>query len=249
VFLRHARLKEFTMSIRITKYRGPALGLTLAAALAALTPAYAAERSASKQENIGVASGFAVGAAAGGPVGAIIGAAAGALMGDRYHKKEVERTALKSTLSVSESERGKLKSELAQTQSHGEKLGQAIDRTRDLETEVSFRTADTKLSDVTVARLQKLGSLASSLPDTKVRVSGYADPRGSEAVNAALSEKRAAAVAQVLESAGVDSGRLIVESHGETQSSTAEGDVDGYAFDRKVTVRIEREVGGVVANR
>jgi hypothetical protein len=47
----------------------------------------------------------------------------------------------------------------------------------------------------------------------------------------------------------VDASRLIVESHGETQSSTAEGDLDGYAFDRKVTVRIEREIDGVVANR
>jgi len=242
------------MSIRTTQYRGPALGLRLTAALAAivgtsLAPAHAAERSASKQENIGVATGFAVGAAAGGPFGAMIGATAGALMGDRYHKKEVERTTLASNLNQSESERSKLKNELAQTQVQGEKLGQALDRTRDLETDVSFRTGDTKLSDVTVARLQKIGSLASSLPDSKVRVSGYADPRGPEALNATLSEQRAAAVAKVLESAGVDASRLIVESHGETQSSTAEGDLDGYAFDRKVTVRIEREVGGVVANR
>jgi len=237
------------MSIRITKYRGPALGLTLAAALAALQPVYAAERSASKPENIGVATGFTVGAAAGGPIGAIVGAAAGALMGERFYKKDLERTALASDLGASESERSKLKGELVQTQLHGEKLGQAVDRTRDLETEVSFRTGEAQLSDTTVARLQKIGSLASSLPDTKVRVSGYADPRGSEALNAALSEKRAAAVAQVLETSGVDASRLIIESHGETQSATAEGDLDGYAFDRKVTVRIEREVNGVVANR
>jgi outer membrane protein OmpA-like peptidoglycan-associated protein len=243
------------MSIRITKYRGPAgrtgpaLGFTLAAALAVLTPAQAAERPASKQENIGVASGLAVGAAAGGPIGAIVGAAAGALLGNRYHQKEVESTALASNLSDSESKRSKLESELVQTQKSGEKMGLALDHTRDLETEVSFRTGDSNLSDATIARLQKIGSLAGSLPEAKVRVSGYADPRGSEAVNAALSEKRAAAVAKVLESAGVDTSRLIVESHGETQSSTAEGDVDGYAFDRKVTVRIEREIGGVVANR
>jgi outer membrane protein OmpA-like peptidoglycan-associated protein len=220
------------MSIRITKYRGPALGLTLAAALAAFQPVSAAERSASKPENIGVATGFTVGAAAGGPIGAIVGAAAGALVGERYYKKDLERSTLASDLDTSK-----------------KKLGQTIDRTRDLETEVSFRTGESQLSDTTVARLQKIGSLASSLPGTKVRVSGYADPRGSESLNAALSEKRAAAVAQVLESAGVDASRLIVESHGETQSATAEGDLDGYAFDRKVTVRIEREVNGVVANR
>jgi outer membrane protein OmpA-like peptidoglycan-associated protein len=241
------------MSIRITKYRGPALGRPLAAALAVTIctfgPAQAAERRASKQENVGVTTGLAVGAAAGGPVGAIFGAAAGALLGNRYHQKEVERNALASDLSQSESKRGKLETELVHTQKQGEQMGQALDRTRDLETEVSFRTNDSNLSDGSIARLQKLGSLAGSIPEAKVRVSGYADPRGSEALNAALSEKRAAAVAKVLESAGVDTSRLIVESHGETQSSTAEGDLDGYAFDRKVTVRIEREVGGVVANR
>jgi outer membrane protein OmpA-like peptidoglycan-associated protein len=230
------------MSIRITKYRGPALGITLAAALAVLTPAQAAERRASKQENVGVTTGLAVGAAAGGPVGAIFGAAAGALIGNRYHQKQVD-------LTQSESQRSKLASELVQTQKQGEQMGQALDRTHDLEAEVSFRTNDSNLTDASVARLQKLGSLAGSIPDSKVRVSGYADPRGSEALNAALSGKRAAAVAKVLESAGVDASRLIVESHGETQSSTAEGDLDGYAFDRKVTVRIERETGGVVAHR
>jgi outer membrane protein OmpA-like peptidoglycan-associated protein len=243
------------MSIRITKYRGPAgrtgpaLGITLAAALAVFTPAQAAERRASKQENVGVTTGLAVGAAAGGPVGAIFGAAAGALLGNRYHQKEVERSALASDLSQSESKRSKLETELVQTQKQGEQMGQTLDRTRDLETEVSFRTNDSNLSDASIARLQKIGSLAGSIPEAKVRVSGYADPRGPEALNAALSEKRAAAVAKVLESAGVDTSRLIVESHGETQSSTAEGDLDGYAFDRKVTVRIEREIGGVVANR
>jgi outer membrane protein OmpA-like peptidoglycan-associated protein len=75
--------------------------------------------------------------------------------------------------------------------------------------------------------------------NVKVRVSGYADPRGSEQFNAALSERRADAVAHVLIQAGVDARQLIVESHGAADSKTAKGDLDGYAFDRRVTVKIE----------
>jgi outer membrane protein OmpA-like peptidoglycan-associated protein len=75
----------------------------------------------------------------------------------------------------------------------------------------------------------------------KVRVSGFADPRGSEQFNTALSERRADAVAHVLIQAGVDASQLVVEAHGAADSKTAKGDLDGYAFDRRVTVKIEPE--------
>jgi outer membrane protein OmpA-like peptidoglycan-associated protein len=91
----------------------------------------------------------------------------------------------------------------------------------------------------------KLGALAAALPDAKVRVSGYADPRGSTAVNEALSKRRADAVAAVLASAGVPPDRLIVETHGKAEATGT--DTDGYAFDRRVTVRIERTSPEAVA--
>ena len=84
--------------------------------------------------------------------------------------------------------------------------------------------------------LMKLGALAASMPDVKVRVAGYADPRGSEKVNDELSRRRAEAVAEVLAQAGVAKDHMIVEGHGKAESTSMEGDVDGYAFDRKVTV-------------
>ena len=228
------------MSVWTTKLRGPALGLTLATACIIASPLQAAEQAkASKQENIGVASGFAIGAAAGGPVGAIIGAAAGALLGDRYHKQAEAKAALASDLSQSEAARGKLQSDLTQTQVRGEQLGLALDRSKNLEASVGFRTGDANLSDEDVARLQTLGALAGALGEVNVRVSGYADPRGSEVFNAKLSESRADAVAHVLTEAGVSPARLMIESYGEKDSKSAAGDLDGYAFERRVTVRIE----------
>jgi len=34
--------------------------------------------------------------------------------------------------------------------------------------------------------------------------------------------------------------RIVIEAHGEHESSSAEGDLEGYAFERRVTVRIEQ---------
>jgi outer membrane protein OmpA-like peptidoglycan-associated protein len=234
------------MSVWTTKLRGPALGLTLASALMIGAPLHAAEgvkKGGSKQESIGVVSGMTVGALAGGPFGAVIGAAAGALMGDHYHKQLEDQKALAADLSQTQAARTRLQGDLVLTQEQSEKLGVAVDRSRDLEASIGFRTNDSVPSDEDVVRLQKLGALASAVGNVKVRVSGYADPRGSEKVNAALSERRADSVAHVLVQAGVDPTRLIVESHGEADSKAIDGDLDGYAFERRVTVKIESDSG------
>ena len=241
------------MSVWTTKLRGPALGLTLASALAMASPSQAAERtnsgSGSKQSDIGVISGLTVGALAGGPFGAVIGAATGAVLGDRYHRQQEEKKALAADLSQTEAVRSQLQGDLTLTREQGAKLGMAVDRSRDLETAVAFRTGDSNVSDDDVVRLQKMGALAGAVGNVKVRVSGFADPRGSQKLNEALSERRADAVAHVLIQAGVDPTRVVIEAHGAADSKSAEGDLDGYAFERRVTVKIEKDAGDTAVAR
>jgi outer membrane protein OmpA-like peptidoglycan-associated protein len=235
------------MSVWTTKLRGPALGLTLGTALMiAVAPVQAAEvqKKSSNAENVGVLSGLVIGAAAGGPIGAIVGAAGGAFLGDKFHKKDVQNDELKVSLAKSESDKQKLMADLATTMAHGEKLSEeldnAVNKTHDLEAAFAFRTNDASLSSDDVTRLAKIGSLAGAIPDVKVRVSGFADPRGSEKFNAELSKRRADSVAGVLESAGIPADRIVIEAHGEHESVSTEGDLEGYAFERRVTVRIEQ---------
>ena len=71
-------------------------------------------------------------------------------------------------------------------------------------------------------------------------MSGFTDPRGSEKSNAALSKRRADSVAGVLASAGIPADRIVIEAHGEHESTSADGDLEGYAFERRVTVRWTR---------
>jgi outer membrane protein OmpA-like peptidoglycan-associated protein len=72
-----------------------------------------------------------------------------------------------------------------------------------------------------------------------VRVDGYADPRGPATLNDDLSLRRAEAVALTLEKAGCPQERLVIAAHGSAQSTSPHGDLDAYAFDRRVTVRLE----------
>jgi outer membrane protein OmpA-like peptidoglycan-associated protein len=245
------------MNTFTNKLRAGALGLTLISSCVVALPVHAQDgdtvtvkapkTNASKQENIGVFTGLAVGAAAGGPIGAIVGATAGAWIGDRYHKKEVAAKALKSDLSESEAQRAQLtqsvtelNTSLADARAKSDQLNSALKNAAELGTDVGFRTNEDSISNQAMAPLMKLGALAASMPDVKVRVAGYADPRGSEKVNDELSRRRAEAVAEVLAQAGLPKDHMVIEGHGKTESTTMEGDVDGYAFDRKVTVRLER---------
>jgi outer membrane protein OmpA-like peptidoglycan-associated protein len=254
-----------TMTLQ-TRYRSVALAV--AVACVAALPVHAENstvtvqteqstpkpKTASKQESIGIVTGIAVGAAAGGPIGAVIGAAVGAWTGDHYHKQVVARREAEKGLGDSETERtrlaqnvSELNGTLARTQEQGEQLDLALSHTDEVQTDVGFRTNDDSIQTQSLSPLMKLGALAAALPDAKVRVDGYADPRGSAAVNDALSKRRADAVAAVLASAGVAPDHIVVEAHGKSAAMSDEGDMDGYAFDRRVTVRIERSSPDAVA--
>jgi outer membrane protein OmpA-like peptidoglycan-associated protein len=249
------------MSILITQVPVRTLGLSLAIACALALPVHAQEPvqprpAASKQENAGFVTGIAIGAVAGGPFGAILGAAAGAWLGDRYHKQSTQSESLATDLSRSEAERqrlarnfAQLDGSLVQSQQRATQLDQTLSHTNEIETDVGFRTGDASINTKAVPPLLKLGALAAAMPDVKVRVSGYADPRGSDTFNDDLSRRRAEAVAAVLTQAGITPDRLIVEGHGKSEASSTEGDMDGYAFDRRVTVRIERKGEEALASR
>ncbi len=244
--------------MRIWKRTYGALGVAVAACVAAL-PAWAAEaganpQAASKQEDIGIVTGLAVGAAAAGPAGALVGAAAGALLGDHMHRQKDKAEALKSELSESEAERARLASDvaqlngsvtrlsssLAQSQARGGQLEQRLAAIDEVGMDLSFRTADASIKVDDMPPLLKLGALVSAMPEVQVRIAGFADPRGADAYNDALSMRRAEAVAAALSCAGVARERLIVEAHGSSESSSAAGDLDAYALDRRVTVRLVR---------
>jgi outer membrane protein OmpA-like peptidoglycan-associated protein len=245
-----------------------ALGLAAAACVAGL-PAWAGDesgatgRSAGKHEDIGIVTGLAVGAAAGGPIGAMIGAAAGGLLGDRYHRQQQTAATLKDDLGRSEAERtrltarvseldgsvARLSDSLTQSQAHGEQLERRLAAVDEVGMDVSFRTDDASIKTQDMPVLLKLGALVAAMPEVQVRIAGFADPRGPDAYNDTLSLKRAEAVAAALSVAGVSRERLIVEAHGSSESTSAPGDLDAYALERRATVRLVRAASEPAASQ
>jgi outer membrane protein OmpA-like peptidoglycan-associated protein len=245
------------MNTWIKQLRSPAAVVAITCFFAQPSSAAAADPPrASKQENIGVATGLAVGAIAGGPVGAIFGAAAGAWLGDRYHKQNEARAILVSDLRASEDHSSRLAAEmqrmsasLADSDAKRAQLEAALDRTHELESSVLFRTGASELEPAALAQVAKLGALVAGLPDVTVHLSGYADPRGTEAFNLALSQRRAEAVKTALQTAGVDANRMVVEGLGAADDCGDEDDLDIDALERRVDIHLERAAAQAVAQR
>jgi|SRR5579864_1420325 len=242
-----------------SKLHAAVLGLAIGGC--AVLPALAADPTddrgqGSRESDAGVVAGLAIGAVAGGPVGAMIGAGAGALLGDRYHRQKQASAALAQDLSKSEAERARLShhlselgGSLAQSQARRDELGATLQHTDEVGLDVSFRTNDDSVAVQSMPPLLKLGALLVAMPQARVRVAGYADPRGSDEYNDELSLRRAQSVAAVLSGAGVPAGRVLIEAHGKSESASAAGDLDGYALERRVTVRLELAPSGQVASR
>ncbi len=217
------------MGIWNTKFRTPALIAGALAITLAANPVLAAPRdSGTARGGAGFAAGAAIGGAAAGPLGMVIGAGVGALMGDRSQKKS-------NALAQRKAEREKLASEL---ENLNLTLADIENKAGAMGSTVQFRTGQTQVRDSDRARLQKLGSLVADLKDVRVRVSGFADSRGDEALNQSLSQERAEMVARELEKAGVPKERLVIEGMGERFASL-DSSSDDQAFERSVEIRFE----------
>lgn len=224
--------------MRIT---APAVIVTVIATFLAATSAHAATQS-SKEEAIGIGSGAVIGAAAGGPVGFIVGAAIGAKIGDTIDKKNDLVKSLEGSLVDS-------RTTVTSLQDSIDGLGNEIERLRDvarpelltlmqagIAMDLLFRTDEAALADTTGDRLAQLAGTLASMPDIHIQLDGFADERGDEQYNYALSEKRVDFVRDQFVVAGVHPDRIKVTAHGE--SAAQDDTVDSYALERRVSVKL-----------
>jgi outer membrane protein OmpA-like peptidoglycan-associated protein len=114
-----------------------------------------------------------------------------------------------------------------------------------LQGDVLFRTGSAEINADIAHQIQVLAQAVSKSPEQKIRVDGYADPRGTVDTNMKLSQDRANAVRDLLLGAGVSDEALEVNAYGKSQS-TAE-DSDGYAMERRVRLTLQMESGAAVA--
>lgn len=221
------------------------------------------------QEPVGFVSGAVIGAFAAGPIGAVVGAGLGAWIGNRVHRAsdakraEVQVALLESDKTQWQTEKSALLSEKNQLADTNQSLSAKLDalsqkvetaqtadadasKTLDgLQGDVLFRTGSAEITADIAHQIQVLAQAVAKSPELKIRVDGYADPRGTIDANMKLSQDRANAVRDLLLASGVNEEVLEVNAYGKSQS-TAE-DNDGYALERRVRLTLQMESGAAVA--
>jgi OmpA-OmpF porin, OOP family len=97
-------------------------------------------------------------------------------------------------------------------------------------------------SDVVLPTARRLLDHSASIllrnPDLQIEIAGYADTRGSERYNMALSQRRADAVRGYLVQAGVNTANLTVRGYGKSQSVASDMTAANLAENRRVELRI-----------
>ncbi|MGO9935828.1 MAG: OmpA family protein [Steroidobacteraceae bacterium] len=211
-------------------------------------------RPAAPQEPAGFLTGAVIGAFAAGPVGAVVGAGLGTWLGNRVHRAgqasaaEANARALESDKSALQAEKRNLTAkldDLSQKIESAQTVNDASQVLDGFEGDVLFRTGSAQITPDLAHQIGVLAQAVARSPALKVRVDGYADPRGTTDANMKLSQDRANAVRDLLLAAGVNEEALEINAYGKSQSVAA--DSDGYALERRVRLTLQAQDSAPVA--
>lgn len=104
--------------------------------------------------------------------------------------------------------------------------------------DILFATDSASLRGDLQSDLRAVAASLNRYPNSRVEVVGHTDSTGAAAYNQDLSERRARAVAAVLLSSGVPSGRVVAYGRGEDQPVTSNLTEEGRAQNRRVEIII-----------
>ena len=100
---------------------------------------------------------------------------------------------------------------------------------------------DTNQATIRATEAEKLGKLAAYLkknPEFKVELEAYADARGAEGKNMALTQRRAVAVRDWLVQLGVPADRIVATGYGELSPKCAQKAEQCWQTNRRVEVKL-----------
>lgn len=205
----------------------------------------------STEENVGFFSGAIAGAAIGGPIGFIIGGATGVLIGEKVEKGN-QFDNVQAELTKQQTEYQQIQQQLVtleqKTSQVETQLATGADWiTQGLTLNLMFTTNSTELSDNDKHMILRLSKVLSEYPELKIKLDGYADPRGDEISNMKLSEDRIKSVEQAFTELGISTTRLNIQAHGENNASDSNENPDSYALDRRVSINFFTEEDVFVA--
>lgn len=152
-------------------------------------------------------------------IGAGIGALGGGLIGNYMDRQEAELR--------------------AQLQGSGVSISRAGDRIiLNMPNNITFNTNQDSIKAQFYRQLDSVAIVLKKYNKSLIDVFGYTDSTGSIAHNQALSERRAASVAQYLSSQGVDSRRLVAVGYGQSNPVASNSTEQGRQQNRRVEIQI-----------
>jgi len=171
-------------------------------------------------------------------------------------RAQAESTLVKAqalALADARSELDRTKAQLAESQKNGsaadqramallERQGQVKNEARGkvitLPGSLLFQTGKSELSAAARARLDTVAQALKEAPDKGMVIEGYTDSTGTDAVNEPLSQARADAVRNYLESRGVPAANLTSKGFGSARPIANNASVEGRATNRRVEIVI-----------
>lgn len=200
------------------------------------------------KEEIGFGLGALIGGLIAGPAGAVIGAAGGSWFGNKGDEKDVRISGLEKRITEKQTESAALQKELSNLQSLDLQALQKVKLdsrfstlealSRGVSLTVYFRTNSADIDAEIITRLERLADYLQHFPEIQLYLEAHADRRGNTLYNKQLSQQRAHTVKRILIEAGLDRHRIHPYAHGESQALAAEGDQEGYVFDRRVSIQL-----------
>ena len=172
---------------------------------------------------VGAAAGAAVGAVIGHQsgnrgqgalIGAALGGALGGTVGNRLDKQAKELEAIAETKRTETGILTKLKSDIL------------------------FDTGKADIKPAAADNITKMADILKKYPENVLAIEGYTDSTGSDAVNAALSQKRADAVKNELVNRGVPAATISTSGKGEANPVGDNKTNDGRRQNRRVEINI-----------
>ena len=194
-------------------------------------------------------TGAATGALVGGPVGAAIGFMVGGIIGDNigianrakkradeleYRAQTLEQDLIDARIALAKA-----------SERSGERMFDEL--AQRLHADVMFRTGQAELDAQATVKLAELGRLLGEHETIQIQVHGFADPRGNAEENLELSMRRADAVRQALMDGGAAPEQIVLSAHGEDLTTAPDGDLEAYAWERRVTLSIQPRTDVAVA--
>lgn len=111
--------------------------------------------------------------------------------------------------------------------------------------DVLFDTGRAELRSGGVQNMQRLSGFLKQYPQRKALIEGYTDSVGGDAMNVALSTRRAEAVMGALTGMGVDRAQLAAQGYGEANPVASNDNSGGRQANRRVEIVLSDESGSL----